>query len=88
MDGCNLLRRDPANLNHRLSLQEVRALSPAFSWDQYFKSVNAPQTDHYLVMTPEFFKGMPAGGAVCKASIVTLTKPIEPQLSQGSYRHH
>ena len=51
-------RRDPANLNHRLSLQEVRALSPAFSWDQYFKSVNAPQTDHYLVMTPEFFKGV------------------------------
>jgi putative endopeptidase len=51
-------RRDPANLDHRLSLQEVRALSPAFSWDQYFKSVNAPQTDHYLVMTPEFFKGV------------------------------
>jgi endothelin-converting enzyme/putative endopeptidase len=51
-------RRDPANLNHRLSLQEVRALSPAFSWDQYFKSVNAPQTDHYLVMTPEFFRGV------------------------------
>ena len=51
-------RRDPANLNHRLSIQEVRVLSPAFSWDQYFKSVNAPQTDHYLVMTPEFFKGV------------------------------
>jgi putative endopeptidase len=51
-------RRDPANLNHRLSLQEVRALSPAFSWDQYFKSVGAPQTDQYLVMTPGFFKGV------------------------------
>jgi putative endopeptidase len=51
-------RRDPANLNHKLSLQEVRALSPAFSWDQYFQSVNAPQTAHYLVMTPEFFKGV------------------------------
>ena len=51
-------RRDPANLNHRLSIKDVRALSPEFSWDQYFKSVNAPQTDHYLVMTPEFFKGV------------------------------
>jgi putative endopeptidase len=51
-------RRDPANVNHKLSLEEVRALSPAFSWDQYFKSVNAPQTDHYLVMTPEFFRGV------------------------------
>jgi putative endopeptidase len=45
-------RRDPANLNHKLSLQEVRALSPAFSWDQYLKSVNARPTNHYLVMTP------------------------------------
>jgi putative endopeptidase len=51
-------RRDPANVNHRLTLQEVRALSPAFAWEQYFKSVNAPQTAHYLVMTPGFFKGI------------------------------
>ena len=51
-------RRDPANMNHKLSLQQVHALSPAFAWDQYFGSVNAPQTDHYLVMTPEFFKGV------------------------------
>jgi endothelin-converting enzyme/putative endopeptidase len=51
-------RRDAANVNHRLSLQEVRALGPAFAWDQYFKRVKAPQTNSYLVMTPEFFKGV------------------------------
>ena len=50
-------RRDPANLNHKLSLKELQALTPAFSWDRYLASVNAPQTDHYLVMTPDFFKG-------------------------------
>jgi putative endopeptidase len=51
-------RRDPANLNHKLSGQELRALTPAFSWDLYLKNIGAPQTNHYLVMTPEFFKGI------------------------------
>jgi putative endopeptidase len=51
-------RRDPANLNHKLSLQKLLALTPAFSWDRYLASVNAPQTDHYLVMTPDFLKGV------------------------------
>jgi putative endopeptidase len=51
-------RRDPANLNHKMSLQALQALTPAFSWDRYLATVNAPQTDHYLVMTPDFFKGV------------------------------
>jgi putative endopeptidase len=51
-------RRDPANLNHKLSFHELQALTPRFSWDQYLKNVDAPPTDHYLVMTPEFFKGV------------------------------
>jgi putative endopeptidase len=51
-------RRDPANLNHKLSLKELQALTPAFSWSRYLANVNAPQTDHYLVMTPDFFKGV------------------------------
>ena len=51
-------RRDPANLNHKLSLQQLQALTPAFSWDQYLKNVNAPPTDHYLILTPDFFQGV------------------------------
>jgi putative endopeptidase len=51
-------RRDPANLNHKLSFQELQALSPAFSWNRYLMTLNAPQTNHYLVMTPGFFKGV------------------------------
>jgi putative endopeptidase len=49
-------RRDPANLNHKLSGVELRALTPAFSWDEYLKTVASPSTQHYLVATPEFFK--------------------------------
>ncbi len=51
-------RRDPANLNHKLSVQELRALTPAFSWDDYLKAVNVPPSAHYLVATPDFFKGV------------------------------
>jgi len=51
-------RRDPANLNHKLSLKELQALTPAFSWDRYLANVNALQADHYLVMTPDFLKGV------------------------------
>ena len=51
-------RRDPANLNHKLSAQELRALTPDFSWDQYLKDVQAPATPHYLVASPAFFQGV------------------------------
>jgi endothelin-converting enzyme/putative endopeptidase len=51
-------RRDPANLNHKLSLDQLRALTPNFSWDDYLKGIGAPAPDHYLVAVPNFFKGM------------------------------
>ena len=50
-------RRDPANLNHKLTREELRALTPDFSWDDYFKVTASPLTDHYLVATPDFYKG-------------------------------
>ena len=52
-------RRDPANLNHKMSLKELQALTPHFSWDEYLKAIGgAPPTIHYLVATPDFYKGV------------------------------
>jgi putative endopeptidase len=51
-------RRDPANLDHKLSAAELSALTPAFSWDEYLKDVASPSTEHYLVATPDFFKSV------------------------------
>ena len=51
-------RRDPANLNHNLSEQDLQALTPDFSWNEYLRSLGSPPTAHYLVMTPDFFKGV------------------------------
>lgn len=47
-------RRDPANLNHRMSLQQLQALMPSFSWPTYLRTVAAPPSSHYLVYNPRF----------------------------------
>lgn len=49
-------RRDPANVNHRLSYSEVKALAPSFNFDSYLRDINAPTSPVYLVTTPDFFK--------------------------------
>jgi endothelin-converting enzyme/putative endopeptidase len=51
-------RRDPANLNHKLSQQQLQALTPSFDWNIYLAQTHTPTTDHFLVSSPEFFKGV------------------------------
>src|SRR2546429_4931583 len=51
-------RRDPKNLNNKMSLAQVKALTPSFDWDLYFRHVKAPSTAHYIVTSPCFFKGL------------------------------
>jgi endothelin-converting enzyme/putative endopeptidase len=53
-------RRNPANLNNKMTPAELRALTPNFSWDDYLKGIGAPTTAHYLVYTPDFFKSVDA----------------------------
>jgi len=47
-------RRDPANLNHKMSLAELQKLTPSFDWNAYLTAVSSPKSDHYLVFTPDF----------------------------------
>ena len=51
-------RRDPKNLNNKMSLAQLKALTPSFDWDLYFKLAKAPSTPHYIVTSPAFFKGL------------------------------
>jgi putative endopeptidase len=54
-----VLRRDPANLNHKMSLKQLQSLTPHFSWADYLKAIGgAPPTAHYLVQAPDFLKGV------------------------------
>ena len=53
-----IARRDPKNLNHKMSLLQVRALVPSFDFEQYLALVKAPSSPHYIVTSPNFFKGL------------------------------
>jgi putative endopeptidase len=50
-------RRDPKNLDHKLSRTELTALAPRFSWDDYFAAVGQGGIDSLNVAWPDFFKG-------------------------------
>src|ERR1035437_6473862 len=51
-------RRDPQKIYHKLTNQEVAALSPGFKWNTYFGGVGAPRFDSLNVIEPEFIKNM------------------------------
>jgi endothelin-converting enzyme/putative endopeptidase len=50
-------RRDPKNLDHKLSRAELTALAPRFSWDDYFTAAGQGGIDSLNVSWPDFFKG-------------------------------
>lgn len=52
----NVKRRDPKNINNKMTLAQVRALAPSIDWDAYLKAVRAPASDHYIVSSPDFFR--------------------------------
>ncbi len=52
----NIKRRDPKNINNKMSLAQVRELTPAIDWDAYLKVLDAPPSDHYIVTSPDFFR--------------------------------
>jgi putative endopeptidase len=52
----NIKRRDPKNINNKMTLAQVRELTPSIDWNVYLKAVNAPVSDHYIVTAPDFFR--------------------------------
>ena len=52
----NVSRRDPKNINNKMSLAQVRELTPSIDWDSYLKAAKAPVSDHYIVSAPDFFR--------------------------------
>jgi putative endopeptidase len=52
----NIKRRDPKNINNKMSLAQIRELTPSIDWDVYLKALRAPASDHYIVSSPDFFR--------------------------------
>jgi endothelin-converting enzyme/putative endopeptidase len=49
-------RRDPKNLDHKLTSAELEKLSPEFQWQVYFTKVGLPSLSSLNVAVPNFFK--------------------------------
>jgi putative endopeptidase len=52
----NVARRDPKNINNKMTLAQVRELTPAIDWEVYLKALHAPASEHYIVTSPGFFR--------------------------------
>lgn len=53
-----VLRREPANIYHKMTMQEWQALSPSFSWPRYITDAGAPTFTSLNVVSPDFFKAL------------------------------
>jgi len=51
-------RRDPANVNHKMKLDELQALTPGFDWRAYFKGIGAPSFTRLNVTQPQYLKAL------------------------------
>ncbi|HEY7290765.1 MAG TPA: M13 family metallopeptidase [Vicinamibacterales bacterium] len=51
-------RREPANLQHRMTVTDFQQLMPRFDWRKYNGAIGAPKFQVLNVATPDFFKAM------------------------------
>jgi len=47
-------RREPTNIYHKMTTEELAKLAPSFDWKAYFIEVGAPQFDSLNVAVPQF----------------------------------
>ncbi|HEX2666048.1 MAG TPA: M13 family metallopeptidase [Candidatus Acidoferrum sp.] len=52
--------RDPDKTYHKMTLAELRVLTPGFSWESYFTAVGHPELKEINVGQPDFFKALNA----------------------------
>jgi putative endopeptidase len=51
-------RREPKNLDHKMTSAELEKISPEFRWQVYFAKVGLPSLASLNVASPNFFKAM------------------------------
>ncbi len=49
-------RRKPENVYHKMTVAQLKELTPNFSWEDYFKRIGATQITDVNVRQPDFFK--------------------------------
>src|SRR5213082_1688127 len=56
--SCWAMSQKPPRPNHKLSREELQALSPSFHWSEYFTHVGLGSMQSLNVVTPDFFKAL------------------------------
>jgi endothelin-converting enzyme/putative endopeptidase len=51
-------QRDPTKIYHKMTVADLQKLTPAFTWNQYFATVQSPAFDSINVAMPDFVKAM------------------------------
>ncbi|HKD81356.1 MAG TPA: M13 family metallopeptidase [Candidatus Angelobacter sp.] len=51
-------RRDPKNIDNKMTLAEFQKLTPSFDWQRYLTLIHAPAQQTYLVTSPDFFRAL------------------------------
>ena len=75
-------RRDPKRLDHRLSRQQLAALTPAFDWNVYLGSIGSPAFESLQVFEPDFLAAM--NGMLAASSVERLRTYLRWQLLHAS----
>ena len=52
--------RDPDKTYHKMTLADLKTLTPSFSWEAYFKAAEHPELKEINVGQPDFFKALDA----------------------------
>jgi predicted metalloendopeptidase len=53
-------RRDPQTNYNKLTVAQLQALTPSFSWETYFRAIDFPEIGEVNVGQPEFFRALDA----------------------------
>ena len=51
-------RRDPANTQHHMTINELQALSPNFNWRKYATAAEAPPLPTINVSVPDYVRAL------------------------------
>jgi len=75
-------RRNPQKVYNRMTVKDLQALTPGFSWDAYLRGISAPPVTALNVTVPDYFRAMDA--LVAKTDLATLRAYLRWQLVHGS----
>ena len=78
-------RRDPKNLDHKITGAELEQLSPLFRWSTFFAKVGLPSLQSLNVSSPNFFKEL--NGVLEKESLDDLKTYMRWHLVHASARY-